>query len=313
MDGRTYAAIFREEDPSERNANYPEDVVSSEEFAVHLMEATSQTSWTRSSGQSPPRDASTQVQTTGLFLSREHDKVIQASHCYIDSQSLNRKREYIVIVIQRWIRGLIARRQVRMIRRARAESARNREIENLSAEDAVARKVRFEARRREKPLTAFDVDLLRREVDEWAERELEQIRQRSNEVSWSNSREARKVLAKAVQMRNAIHIHREPKLTYTPKILHLNGSLVEVVDEKKEALTLIFNRLKIEPPRSISDRLCVLRELKDLIFEDEDFFEVSDLVSREEELLTVLKQPFSAMPGLRLRMRQALYRLLTTV
>ena len=129
----------------------------------------------------------------------------------------------------------------------------------------------------------------------------------------SHSAESRRIQAKAVKMRNAIRIHKENKLEYTPKIISVRGSLVEIVDERRQALVALFNRVTVEPPISVRSRLSLLAEISDQISNDEEFFELSDLVVREQQLLQEYKQPLSLTSGLRLRLRYTFQRLLTSV
>ena len=271
------------------------------------IEKGNQTCWHHSVGFSPPCDSNSQMERPDLFISAAGDRMLGYSGHYTDGAIVVQYRELAATLIQRFVRGLLARRRVKRVRNDMRESAVKAELLAMYHEDLVVRKARFECERRLKPRTAFDAELLRKDIDEWAQMELDKL------GCGSHSAESRRIQAKAVKMRNAIRIHKENKLEYTPKIISVRGSLVEIVDDRRQALVALFNRVTVEPPISVRSRLSLLAEISDQISNDEEFFELSDLVVREQQLLQEYKQPLSLTSGLRLRLRYTFQRLLTSV
>ena len=218
------------------------------------------------------------------------------------------------VVIQRFVRGMIARKRMDSIRQSRQEEACH--IYHVVLYDWLEHISRcdFEADRRIHPKTIHDMRLARSEVDLWVSSETDKLKAqyhgcedyRSNPEYLSAMKS---ILATSIKLRSRLKLPRQKVYEYKSKLLYINNQVVEVFNEHEESMIDLVNKLHIEPPESEQWRMDLVENLIEFIQDDPDAKYLLDLVGREKYLLG-RHRPMSSMAGLRLRIRNTFLRML---
>jgi hypothetical protein len=260
------------------------------------------------------KESGTQMAKEGIFLDERSDKWLFPSGNYVSADECDRSRNSQAVVIQRFVRGMLSRMRVAILKELRSEDIRNITFNLL--EEALMSLLRdvHEMERRNQPKTVTDVHLCLEDVNQWSLKESERLNATFKDPGDSTIpiklfAAKKNVLAETIKMRRGIARPKPRLLKYESKILLIRGELIEVFNEQERELIELVETLREEPPLSARKRLCLVNDsltLLDTLAENKD---LTELLRREQDLL-LRNRPLSLMVGLRLRILNSFLRLL---
>ena len=244
---------------------------------------------------------------TGKYMTYDEVMVIKARH---------------TLTLQKYFRGMRARRLANELRAIRDDAVRRAEEEEAARAEAEERRRRFEIERRIRPKTSEDFELLYDELEQWRVRETAKV-----EAEFPPETDARRLamsqlLAKETELIRTIgrlriaanNANRERRveraledMSQTKWWERKDGSLVEVdtpFTVRARELARLYDALRLETRRDVStdERLDVLVHVKWTVKEFDCGLtrEIVELADREADLLNRGRDP-AAMTGLRRR------------
>ena len=266
-------------------------------------------------------EASTQMARKDLVMDESRDVEVWTGK-YMTHAEVMIIKERHTLTLQKYFRGMWARRLANELRVRRDDAVRRAEEEEAARAEAEERRRRFEMERRILPKTSEDFELLYGELEQWRVRETAKV-----EAEFPPETDARRLamsrlLAKETELIRTIgrlriaanNANRERRveraledMSQTKRWERKDGSLVEVdtpFTVRARELARLYDALRLETRRDVStdERLDVLVHVKWTVKEFDCGLtrEIVELADREADLLNRGRDP-AAMTGLRRR------------
>ena len=266
-------------------------------------------------------EASTQMARKDLVMDESRDVEVWTGK-YVTHAEVMIIKERHTLTLQKYFRGMRARRLANELRVRRDDAVRRAEEDEAVRTRAEERRRRFETERRIRPKTSEDFELLYGELEQWRVRETAKV-----EAEFPPETDARRLamsrlLAKETELIRTIgrlriaanNANRERRveraledMSQTKRWERKDGSLVEVdtpFTVRARELARLYDALRLETRRDVStdERLDVLVHVKWTVKEFDCGLtrEIVELADREADLLNRGRDP-AAMTGLRRR------------
>ena len=266
-------------------------------------------------------EASTQMARKDLVMDESRDVEVWTGK-YMTHAEVMIIKERHTLTLQKYFRGMRARRLANELRVRRDDAVRRAEEDEAVRTRAEERRRRFETERRIRPKTSEDFELLYGELEQWRVRETAEV-----EAEFPPKTDARRLamsrlLAKETELIRTIgrlriaanNANRERRveraledMSQTKRWERKDGSLVEVdtpFTVRARELARLYDALRLETRRDVStdERLDVLVHVKWTVKEFDCGLtrEIVELADREADLLNRGRDP-AAMTGLRRR------------
>ena len=266
-------------------------------------------------------EASTQMARKDLVMDESRDVEVWTGK-YMTHAEVMIIKERHTLTLQKYFRGMRARRLANELRVRRDDAVRRAEEEEAARAEAEERRRRFEMERRIRPKTSEDFELLYGELEQWRVRETAKV-----EAEFPPETDARRLamsrlLAKETELIRTIgrlriaanNANRERRveraledMSQTKRWERKDGSLVEVdtpFTVRARELARLYDALRLETRRDVStdERLDMLVHVKWTVKEFDCGLtrEIVELADREADLLNRGRDP-AAMTGLRRR------------
>jgi hypothetical protein len=266
-------------------------------------------------------EASTQMARKDLVMDESRDVEVWTGK-YVTHAEVMIIKERHTLTLQKYFRGMRARRLANELRVRRDDAVRRAEEDEAVRTRAEERRRRFETERRIRPKTSEDFELLYGELEQWRVRETAEV-----EAEFPPKTDARRLamsrlLAKETELIRTIgrlriaanNANRERRveraledMSQTKRWERKDGSLVEVdtpFTVRARELARLYDALRLETRRDVStdERLDVLVHVKWTVKEFDCGLtrEIVELADREADLLNRGRDP-AAMTGLRRR------------
>ena len=275
-----------------------------------------QTCLDRAVGISAYSSQSVQARSDCIDVVLECDKVL-ASKRHWDSSNLEATRLTNRSLIVAVLTSYICRSRLVCLKAQEIE-IRLLEESNLSKQlDDQNRKEEFEQERRRTPKTILDREVARKELHEWLKQKLEEagIKRASGTCSRLElSRFHCDINSERLRRRNTLRtMHRSKSVEYRPKLVMLNGQLLEIVNEERAELVSLLNELAREPGEDRAARKSILEKVHIIIEQRKEWECLDQLVLKELDLINRQKRSLSRTPGLRLRITNTALKIIERV
>jgi len=267
------------------------------------------------------REAGTQMQKNGVYISDEHDKIMTPLRkAYFSSADLFALRLEKAVLIQCHTRGMFARKRARQVRQEREEREefKTREAERKKLEAELRHK--REIQRRMHPRTYEDFEILFKELEMWRVKETRRIKENPDIDKPTKQEALKQLLAKETRLLQTIdklkiQAHRHNRAAKVQKHLETMAQPKVWAQSDAETTTVhtpfttrakelldLYNGLNL-PLLSIDERLDVLLHVKWTVkeFDCNLTRDIVDLIDREADMLNRGRAE-SSFSGLRRRL-----------
>ena len=266
-------------------------------------------------------EASTQMARKDLVMDESRDVEVWTGK-YMTHAEVMAIKERHTLTLQKYFRGMRARRLANELRVRRDDAVRRAKEEEEKSAEAEERRRRFEVERRIRPKTSEDFELLYGELEQWRVRETAKVEAEFPPETDPRRLAMKRLLAKETELIRTIgrlriaanNANRERRvelkledMSQTKRWERKDGSLVEVdtpFTVRARELARLYDALRMETRVDVStdERLDVLVHVKWTVKEFDCGLtrEIVELADREADLLNRGRDP-AAMTGLRRR------------
>jgi hypothetical protein len=255
---------------------------------------------------------SVQANPVDILISAGIGKIIQPRNKWICERKDGHPESVMSMVVS-VIKSFSARKRIVGMRVSKLNEIESQREAEIRERDLNERKLIFERNRRTSPLTFLDRRIVWEELDAWYKDKLQELSLKRSSATISKNeiveshcriwmeRARRKVAAKPKRSRS---------MEYRPKLVMMNGKMIEIFDEEKATLIKLFNDMhNIDSHMNRESRKSSLLHLHEVLQNKDGWEELDQLILRELHLMD--RPRAGKLSGLRLRISNTALSLLT--